>query len=236
MKRFLMAGAAMCLCAGAAQAADITVGTATSNTCLPFGCAQSNTLQVFQEIYAGSAFLGLPTSIGSVSFYKDAATSTPGATLETMSFNLSFYQATTTVANLTNNLAGNRGALLADFGTFTISGAAPDVLTFASSTAFTYNPSAGALLLQITVLSDTAAGSGLSFKSDIRTPGQGALVRRAYSTDFGTSVATNGLVTTFSSKTAPAVPEPATWAMMLMGFGLVGGTLRRRQKVNVRFA
>ncbi|QMW22142.1 THxN family PEP-CTERM protein [Sandaracinobacteroides saxicola] len=25
-----------------------------------------------------------------------------------------------------------------------------------------------------------------------------------------------------------AVPEPATWAMMIMGFGLVGGTLRRR--------
>ncbi len=26
----------------------------------------------------------------------------------------------------------------------------------------------------------------------------------------------------------PAVPEPATWAMMIIGFGLVGGTLRRR--------
>ena len=26
----------------------------------------------------------------------------------------------------------------------------------------------------------------------------------------------------------PAVPEPATWAMMLIGFGLVGGLLRRR--------
>jgi PEP-CTERM motif len=25
-----------------------------------------------------------------------------------------------------------------------------------------------------------------------------------------------------------AVPEPATWAMMLLGFGLVGGTMRRR--------
>ncbi|HWJ70962.1 MAG TPA: PEPxxWA-CTERM sorting domain-containing protein [Sphingobium sp.] len=26
----------------------------------------------------------------------------------------------------------------------------------------------------------------------------------------------------------PAVPEPASWAMMIIGFGLVGGTLRRR--------
>ena len=26
-----------------------------------------------------------------------------------------------------------------------------------------------------------------------------------------------------------AVPEPATWAMMIVGFGLVGGALRRRR-------
>jgi hypothetical protein len=26
----------------------------------------------------------------------------------------------------------------------------------------------------------------------------------------------------------PAVPEPATWAMMIGGFGLIGATMRRR--------
>jgi len=36
--------------------------------------------------------------------------------------------------------------------------------------------------------------------------------------------------------TAAAVPEPATWALMLGGFGLVGGSLRRRAKATVRFA
>lgn len=35
--------------------------------------------------------------------------------------------------------------------------------------------------------------------------------------------------------TPPAVPEPATWAMMIGGMGLVGAALRRR-KVAVRFA
>ncbi|WP_186728901.1 PEPxxWA-CTERM sorting domain-containing protein [Sphingomonas panacisoli] len=36
----------------------------------------------------------------------------------------------------------------------------------------------------------------------------------------------------------PPVPEPATWAMMIVGFGAMGSMLRRRQKVsaNVRYA
>jgi hypothetical protein len=34
-----------------------------------------------------------------------------------------------------------------------------------------------------------------------------------------------------------AVPEPATWAMMILGFGLVGGAMRRRKhQVFVRYA
>jgi PEP-CTERM motif len=34
---------------------------------------------------------------------------------------------------------------------------------------------------------------------------------------------------------APQVPEPATWAMMLAGFGIVGGAMRRRQRTSVSF-
>ena len=33
-----------------------------------------------------------------------------------------------------------------------------------------------------------------------------------------------------------AVPEPASWAMMLVGFGVVGSAMRRRQRATVRFA
>ncbi|MBO9576260.1 MAG: PEP-CTERM sorting domain-containing protein [Sphingobium sp.] len=35
---------------------------------------------------------------------------------------------------------------------------------------------------------------------------------------------------------AGAVPEPASWALMIGGLGLVGGAMRRRSKTAVRFA
>ncbi len=34
--------------------------------------------------------------------------------------------------------------------------------------------------------------------------------------------------------TPPAVPEPSTWTLMLVGFGLAGATMRRRRRQTVR--
>ena len=34
----------------------------------------------------------------------------------------------------------------------------------------------------------------------------------------------------------PGVPEPASWALMLAGFGMVGGSLRRRAQIGMLFA
>lgn len=45
---------------------------------------------------------------------------------------------------------------------------------------------------------------------------------------------TNGLRNIAVAGTA--VPEPATWGMMIAGFGLIGGTLRRRSRVRVAYA
>jgi hypothetical protein len=39
-----------------------------------------------------------------------------------------------------------------------------------------------------------------------------------------------------ASGPAGAVPEPATWAMMILGFGAIGGSMRRRIRTSVRFA
>jgi hypothetical protein len=50
-------------------------------------------------------------------------------------------------------------------------------------------------------------------------------------------VASSGRAVTFTRIEAPAVPEPATWAMMLVGFGFIAGATRyRRKSVKASFA
>ena len=39
--------------------------------------------------------------------------------------------------------------------------------------------------------------------------------------------------TTYNFEVAAGVPEPATWAMMLVGFGGLGGLLRRRRTASL---
>lgn len=60
----------------------------------------------------------------------------------------------------------------------------------------------------------------------------GAVDNVAYSFTGGPSANFNFEV----AQGAAAVPEPASWAMMIGGFGIVGGSLRRRRKPAVAFA
>lgn len=56
-----------------------------------------------------------------------------------------------------------------------------------------------------------------------------------YKIDFGSTptklaVNLNGLSNAYLFTSVPGVPEPATWAMMLLGFGGIGMAMRRRRK------
>lgn len=77
-----------------------------------------------------------------------------------------------------------------------------------SSLAFTTNLTAGTHTLQLQVL---------------RPYGPAVGARSQYFDDVSLDLAA-----------APAVPEPATWTMLMAGFGAVGFAMRRRQKVTGR--
>lgn len=62
--------------------------------------------------------------------------------------------------------------------------------------------------------------------------GQVVNLRFQYQSDnfaFGDGILIDNLTVT-GTKMASAVPEPATWAMMILGFGLAGAALRRRRE------
>ena len=47
---------------------------------------------------------------------------------------------------------------------------------------------------------------------------------------------TGGAGAPYTSITVAAVPEPAAWGLMVLGFGLAGAALRRRPRVSLRYA
>jgi len=49
-------------------------------------------------------------------------------------------------------------------------------------------------------------------------------------------IAASGIDFTVQVPSISAVPEPATWALMILGFGLVGAAMRRRRTLTVRYA
>lgn len=106
-------------------------------------------------------------------------------------------------------------------------------------------------------VSDSSGGSNLDYYSGhltfTLTANDGSLLNLASSTHNGSTVygaadlrqcSTAGSCTTgpvgFTLKQTPAVPEPATWAMMLIGFGAIGAGMRRRKantpRLNFNFA
>ena len=53
---------------------------------------------------------------------------------------------------------------------------------------------------------------------------------------FGTAVITGGAGVLRGELAVAAVPEPATWAMMIGGFGVLGAAARRRTRTSITYA
>ncbi|UZK67796.1 PEPxxWA-CTERM sorting domain-containing protein [Sphingomonas sp. M1-B02] len=106
-------------------------------------------------------------------------------------------------------------------------GAFTQVSTFTQSTSDTsrildFAPLTGASSIFFRIVATSAASApGGTFRVENYTPSTNA-----------SPFSLNGNVSAIPVA-VPSVPEPATWAMMLMGFGAIGAGMRRGKKQNV---
>ena len=221
MNKVLLASICTAMVLGSSVKAATTVGVATDGNTIPFSSPLRQGVSIYQQIYAGSAFAGM-ASINRISFDYFL-----GDELATADLDIFFYLTPLAVGELTDTAANNRGTLLSNFGSFSISGAAPSVLSF-QGPAFDYDPLMGNLLMQINYTDVTR--DGFSFYA--RDARDSVVTQRYIGGDTG-RVSGSGLVTTFDFVNG-GVPEPATWAFMIIGFGAVGSTLRQQRKANVK--
>jgi hypothetical protein len=225
LKGICLAGAALWLAATvgvAAAQADVTVGNADSGNCYPFSCGPTDGLTEYQQAYNPSAFSG-PITFDKVSF--SMWTGANFGPMDSGTYSVSFFLSTQPVGSLSSNLASNEGTFLGSFGTFNLSGSMPSVLTLNGS-KISYNPAAGTLLMDVGVSNGSSASGfyNVFFNADYT----GVSTSRAWNSSiYGAFGNSNGaLQTTFGA----AVPEPATWATMLIGLGAIGAAMRSTRR------
>lgn len=223
-KYFLVLAATSCLAGVPAAAADVVVGDSTGGNSFPFGTSNCFAIcSVYQQVYNKNQFAS-PVAIEAIRFVKDSG----GAALAGGTYTISASTTNAAVDALSGTFASNIGADNTTVFTGTL---APNfdgsVLRFVFSNPFQYNPAAGNLLLNFAVAGYTAPNDGVFFRSQSSING---VTSRQH--DFGSGFEGFGLQTTFeTSQISGGVPEPSTWALMLIGFFAIGAAVRRRKPV-----
>ena len=98
----------------------------------------------------------------------------------------------------------------------------------AANTSFTFGDAAGTITLVSLITGDSTVftsnpGSSVFAFNTVVNPGM-------YTLNFNGSLASGGSTASGNVKQLGAVPEPATWGLMLLGFGGMGVSLRRSRK------
>ncbi|MEO7411463.1 MAG: PEPxxWA-CTERM sorting domain-containing protein [Sphingomicrobium sp.] len=201
-----------------------------------------------QQVYDADQFSQGAITITGVSFRTNGETfaglfGTPGTafTRTTQGFQVQLSTTSASADNLSTSFSANTGSNVVSviprsdvtYSTAAMSsnGTTRDFdVTFNFLNAFVYDPSMGNLLLDLTSF-------GGSNRSGATLDGQNVLGDGTSSLFLQNGTGGNGATNTFGYVTrfqtaavTGAVPEPGTWAMMLLGFGAMGVSLRRRRK------
>jgi len=198
-----------------------------------------------QQVFNADQFATSPITITGVAFRANGESfggifGGPGTefTRTTEGFRLQLSTTLASADNLSSSFAANTGANVVDvipLSNVTFSSAALSsngltrdfdvVFTFANS--FVFDPLMGNLLLDITSFGGSNRSGTTLDGQNVLGDGTSSLFRQNGTSGTGTT-STFGFVTQFrTADTMGAVPEPSTWALMLLGFGAVGASLRR---------
>jgi hypothetical protein len=197
--------------------AAVNVGRFVEAPCLLAECPKANS--GFFQVYSAQNFSG-PTTILGLDFSLPS-----GEQLYLPpEFSIFAYYTSQSEDELASSKQPIPGSLIANFGTFTYTGLLRSSLQLTGS-GFEYNPAVDNLLIvvvgkdsvgvQTYTRTDPKTGE-LIYYNTIKQPASGVVSRA------------RELQTTFITTSLSAVPEPATWAMMLIGFGAVGCSMRKR--------
>jgi hypothetical protein len=197
-----IAAAAFSFAAASAQAA--TVLDVSWNS----GCGKStcfNEQGVFKQSWSSKDAAG-PMTVGKLLLDRGVLGSLDGET-----FRLSFQV---------------DGKEIGTWGSFTMGGIGGDELQF-NGEAFTWNPEDGELTLVLEIFKPKPGmGGGPAFSAPAGRTGS-----NAETPPQGDPPPNDGGVVFDAIPGAAVVPEPATWALMIGGFGLAGAMLRRNTRV-----
>ncbi len=183
-------------------------------------------------ITAESGFGTLGGSFSSCKTGTNTAAFSSGILLNTINYTgdcIGFFSATLDTTAKTITLTGLENGNY-ESGLFSITGIVGTTITGLTTvtSAGLFDPTVyvpGAEDVPTPILSFTGNSISISFTSIGSPSGQ-----FAYSDD-------GSAVFAYTTGGPSAVPEPATWAMMIGGFGMVGGAMRyRRRKTTVSFA
>ena len=84
-------------------------------------------------------------------------------------------------------------------------------------------------------LAGNSASSGF-FGLVSATPFTSIVITNNLTGGYMSTMGMDNFITNGVGSVNPGVPEPATWAMMIMGFGLMGAAMRRQPKVKVAYS
>lgn len=199
-----------------------------------FGPFFSNSVR-YQQVYSASQFPTGPLTITQIAFRPDGSVADPSLFIRFDAVRIDLSTTTSTPSTLSTLFADNVGADdTTVFNSFVFvntpvtgpAGGPKDfIVTFDLSTPFTYDSSAGDLLLDVTA-NESGGGISAPFDAETNSPFTAHVDAASSAATSGSPFAT-GLVTQFQFAT---VPEPSTLALALLGT-LVGLSARARRRL-----